>query len=425
MFRWSHHGSTSSIKSCKLIPSVFHAIYDSLDLGHSHRPLLQNLRELVCEEYLDQIPTRTACMFLGPRLKKLAFSIPYPTISLEAFLAAVKSSCPSLEILCVEDKHHSEEVGGAVSNLVSGLSCLRDLLISDVVLNCKAFVHLASLPSLQELYVSLPALRTSHEIFPVVPFPALKHFHAHAASIADVEKCVLSSLNLESISIDVSITPPSHELHTFFTTVHQSCSRDTLTSVTLQDSAARDASVTSPQCLEAHTLMPLLQCPNLEVVSISIRYTQEAVDNALIKDIALAWPRLRQFTLDSRMDWRSSVNLEGLLHLAQHCRALISVNLQFDVSLPINRTDSERLSSEICNDSVVYLFVRLSPIVDPPAVASFLSNVYPNLRLRHSWYSNRTFGPDWSVYDGPEFTEMSKRWEELDRLLTIFANNRK
>jgi hypothetical protein len=163
----------------------------------------------------------------------------------------------------------------------------------------------------------------------------------------------------------------------------------------------------------------------LEDVSFSIRYGLEAIDNSLMKDMALAWPRLRTLRLMSFYNasrWHSNVNLEGLIQLAQHCRVLESVSHEFDVSLP---TTWIHPGNGIRNESSTFLHVGRSRITDPVAVVAVLSDVFPNLRLSHRWHPREA--PTWDVTEDvndPVFIEMSKRWEQVDKLLEIRQQER-
>ena len=145
--------------------SVFRAIGNSLDLSHYHHPLLQNLNELTFRYHILDGPSdlQNICMFLGPRLTKLSFSIPSSTTGIDTFFTAVKSRCPSLSSLCIQCVENADKVGRAVSNLVCGLLCLQETMFSGFTLDCEAQIFLASLPGLRKLHLRLsrgPALRT-------------------------------------------------------------------------------------------------------------------------------------------------------------------------------------------------------------------------------------------------------------------------
>jgi hypothetical protein len=286
----------------ELSPSVFSAIELSLNHGHSRRPLLQNLSELTCIVLFNQTFLHDARMFLGRRLTKLDLVVPSSLMGFESFLAVIKSKCPSLKNLCITDRGRSEKVGRAVSDLICDLWCLEEIVLLDVTLNCKALIFLAALPMVRKLHVSLPrghGLQIVRDDCLFLPFPALKIFNVCVASIADASgflEFVSSSSNIESLSIETSTTPPSQELYTFFTTVHQSSSR-TLTAISFRDFDTSDTGIPHAHSLiDAHLLSPLLQCSNLESILFHTHYGQQAIDNSLIKDMSLAWPRLRNIS---------------------------------------------------------------------------------------------------------------------------------
>lgn len=410
--------------------SVLRAINASLDLGHFHRPILQNLSELIWGKAIEDsdISLRDGCIFFGPQLTRLFFSVPSSLIGFETFFKAVKTNCSSLESLEIHTgMSTSKTVDRVISGLVCGpgLSYLREVLLSDVTLTLEALVHLASLPMLWSLRMSLPKgriLQTFREAFPLQPFPSLRRLYAHVTFIfdaGDFVQLISSSCNLESLTVCTSIIPPSQELYAFLMVVHQSSSRDTLTTVSLRDNKEVDRYAQPSHFLEMHTLLPLLQCPNMQDLSVYIKYGYAAIGNSFLQDMALAWPCLRSITLYPHERSYSCINLEGLLHLARHCRALESVNIGFDVSLPINPTDPEQQKmarSGICNESMTRLWVARSHVTDPPAVAAFVSDVFPNAKLNHDWHIS-DYSDASDDDEDPFFIEMCKRWEEVDNLL--------
>lgn len=193
-------------------------------------------------------------------------------------------------------------------------------------------------------------LRTSRTAFRSLPFLALRNSCAYDISIADggeFLRLISNSSNLESISIDVYTTPSPQELYTFLTTLHRSISRDTLMTISLYTNSDVDQGAPPSHSIGAHTLLPLLQCPNVKTLSIDIDYGYEAT---LMEAMALASHLRIYFYLRDRA--HSRMNLGGILYLAQHWRALGSFKLKFDVSLPNSWMDSEtRLASiEIRNE---------------------------------------------------------------------------
>ncbi len=262
----------------------------------------------------------------------------------------------------------------------------------DTVLTCETLIHLASLPILGKLEMRLPVLQSSQELFPSLPFPALRDLQTHVESLADANEflqLISNSSNLKSLVLKVSIIPPARQLYTFLKTVCQSNSRDTLTTVTIRDDRNfrfqdLDEEIPPSHSIEGHTLKPLLHCPNVERISIGLHYNLEAIDNSFMENMALAWPRLHYVSFFPYPRSHCSFDLEGLLHLARHCPALEAVSVPFNVTLPTSLMHSgERPGNGVRNESMINLWVFGSPIGDPPTVATFLSDVFPNMTLNY------------------------------------------
>jgi hypothetical protein len=105
-------------------------------------------------------------------------------------------------------------------------------------------------------------------------------------------------------------------------------------------------------------------------------------DDALIQDMANAFPRLRILDLGTTYGsgGRTNVTLAGLVRLVQHCPALQSLGIVIDTSntdlLPVSDI---KAWEGVSNLKVETMHVGDSRISDPAAVASFLSNIFPNL----------------------------------------------
>lgn len=387
----------------RLDPAVFRAMDQSIELGHFHHPLLANLKDLIWEK--EDVSLLEACIFLGPRMTCLTIFHRGTTIGLDRFLKAVETRCPSLSKLRIYGNGDSDPV---ISKLICDLPCLQEISTPWVMFTPNSLVGLASLPNLSKLHAPISNGSILHQgSFPSSSFHALKDFTAKFASIFDAIKflqLISTSSSLKSLATTISNGSFPEELHMFFTTVNQSCSRHTLTTFSFY--SAGDCIV------EAHVLLPLFQCPNIETVEICVHYAQQTIDNAFMKDMALAWPRLRHLnlrTLGSDVRSKSSVDLEGLFHLAQHCHVLESVTHQFNVALP---TDPMYYSEEnrICHESMRCLNVGYSPVTDPCVVADFLFDIFPNMRLNRYSYDEG---------DNVEIRAMAKLWGEVNKQLNI------
>ena len=423
-FRSSNDWSTFGAQ--ELSSSVFRAIESSLDLGHVNRPLLKNLSQLTVGQHFGGVSLCDICLFLGPRLKTLRLTIPTSLDALGTFAKALKARCPGLEHLYISSYDLSEQVTGVVSDLICSLSSLRTISCTDVPCDSQTIKYLSSLPFLQSLDVRLPQ-RLAQGDFAfsnIRPFPAMRHLHVSVGSIADAALFMIVTsrfLALESISIHfdrIVITP--QQLYAIFTIMQRSSFCGTLTTFALRDQVELNGDSPPLHSLDAHTLSPLLQCRNLEDITINISYGHAAIDNSLLKEMASAWPRLRSITLHpyyrARI-WHSKANLRGLIHLAQQCRSLQSVDLQFDVSLPSTTMYPDK--GFRC-ESLTRLYVSQSHISDPVAVATFLGDAFPNLRLDHSYFIRTETLPGMPYLKeerSPEFIEMAKRWKDVIEML--------
>jgi hypothetical protein len=410
-----------------LSPNVFRSIESSLDLGHFEPPLLQNLIELTFDQDFGEVSLCDLCVFLGPRLKTLRLTIPILRNGLETFATALKARCLALEHLYISG-HTFEQVNRIVSDLIYRLSSLRTISCQNVTCDSQTLRYLSSLPFLRSLTVRLPERLAQEDILDsssnILPFFAVRHLDVYVASIADAGeflRVIPNSSGLESLSITFDcMVPTPEQLHAVFELMQRSSFCDTLTTFALWDDIrfVEFDEDSPPHSLDAHTLSPLLQCRNLERVTIYISYEHAAIDNSLLKEIALAWPCLRDISLYSCRNahlWHSKANLQGLSYLTQHCHSLQSVSLQFDVSLPATTIYPDK---GIRCESLTRLDISHSPVSDPLAVATFLADVYPNLKLRHDCFI-RT-GPRGDLSDdgqSPEYIEMATHWKDVVQML--------
>ncbi|KIM74521.1 hypothetical protein PILCRDRAFT_14411 [Piloderma croceum F 1598] len=415
----------------ELSPSVFPAIKSSLDLGHFNRPLLQNLSELSFRQYSGGVSLRDVWVFLGPRLKTLHLSSFSCFEDLETFAIALKARCPAVEHLYISSGDLSMRTKSCMSDLICSLSSLRTLSCEGVTSDSHTLKYLSSLPFLRSLNVRLPG-RLAQEGFLnsssiMLPFLAVRHLDVSVASITNAGELLQvtsRSFYLKSLLVTFDrIVPTPEQLHAFFTIMQRTNVCDTLTTFALQDHV--EINRVSSHSLDTHTLSPLLQCRNLEHVSINISYGHAAIDNSLLKEITLAWPCLRYISLHPYQKARlshSKANLQGLSYLAQHCHSLQSVSLQFDVSLPAT---AMYLDKGIRCESLTQLFVSHSYVSDPLAVATFLANVFPNLKLNHSYLIRTRMGPRtvWNsevlhnYQKNQEYIEMVARWKDVDQMI--------
>jgi hypothetical protein len=125
-------------------------------------------------------------------------------------------------------------------------------------------------------------------------------------------------------------------------------------------------------------IAPLLQFSRLTKLDLSWICTSN-IDDEAFKKMVQSWPLLEEFYFGCGNPWLvpPSLTFMGLAHLIQHCQHLHCVQMSF--SAGSIDADSEPFSTTIPNKMVTHLFVGVSPISDPVAVACQLHALLPKL----------------------------------------------
>ena len=219
-----------------------------------------------------------------PRLKTLRLSSFSSFGGLENFVIALKARCPAIKHLYTSSGDCSTRTKSCVSDLICNTSSLRTLSYEGVTSDSHTLKYLSSLPFLRSLNVRLPErlaqagfLDSSSNI---LPFHAVRHLDVSVASITDAGEFLQMTSSssysyLESLLVTfVRIVPTPEQLRAFFTIIQRSSFCDTWIMFALQDRVGIDR--VSPHSLDAHTLSPLLQCRNLEHISLCTHTTRLA-----------------------------------------------------------------------------------------------------------------------------------------------------
>jgi hypothetical protein len=200
-------------------------------------------------------------------------------------------------------------------------------------------------------------------------------------------------------------------------TMRRHCSLGSLKGITLSPEQEVHNDSPPDHILHPNTLRLLFAFPNLEVLNISTIISFSEVDNTLIEDMASAWPHLKSLELRyffaSRRTTR--VTIDGLLPLAS-CSSLRALAFNLD---PTIRDTSIPLRPGVRNEALFYLGVGHSPITDPCAVASFLSEVFPCLTNIDAWEGYWV-----GEYDDPGILEVTSRWAHAKNLYRHFVGIR-
>ncbi|KAJ7670152.1 hypothetical protein DFH06DRAFT_941528, partial [Mycena polygramma] len=151
----------------------------------------------------------------------------------------------------------------------------------------------------------------------------------------------------------------------------------------------------------------LLRFHNLTKLELANDYVF-ALSDALVLEMALAWPKLQWLHLLSRDPGTASdpaVTLAALCIFAQHCPALkvLAIDISARTIPPLDGFDFA------VRPALETLLVGYAPIDDPSAVAEFILAVFPNVT---------GVGAEQSAsLNTVERWELSGRWEAVRKLL--------
>ena len=148
------------------------------------------------------------------------------------------------------------------------------------------------------------------------------------------------------------------------------------------------ASLGSGDVIPASTLAPLLRLTQLRVVK--MEYLAVAVDDALVRDISAAWPKLTTLSFgtiaSSRVpDMPHLVSLSALAYLAYRCKELDTLELPLDMSAPrsspLDNISGLPYAFGLCASPLKRLDVCRSNIEEHRVVptAGYLSDLFPQL----------------------------------------------
>ncbi|KAI0632260.1 hypothetical protein C8Q77DRAFT_1059859 [Trametes polyzona] len=260
---------------------------------------------------------------------------------------------------------------------------------------------LASVPTLQHATINLPDCRSFPHLDSAGPaFPELisMDLTASASSFIAFAKAVRLFPRLENIALGVHYKPLNDVLaHDFINALCSSLRVQVLDCIHVSAFDTGDQedvivlSVDSMVACHPDDFRPLLKFARMREFSFCMPWYFN-LDDALLHDVAKAWPKLRSFYLgtDNYCAWPSPPHgptLAALPPFAMHCPALFDIGFQFDATcfrgsrIPLESELYGALQEvELCSQSeMCWLSVARSPIVQPQAVAGFLSCVFPYL----------------------------------------------
>jgi hypothetical protein len=373
------------------------SVFRIIQLSCRPLPLLPNLQHLDALSSGDHTLWNVAPL-LGPKLKHFsllslgtggssALEKTSTILARTSVLASLKVYTPFLEYLEVSGK--TKQLSSVISGTVCSLQHLRVLKLGTTALTPECINHLPTMSNLADLEVTIARDSVMHAASTIIweaSFPALRALVILTELWATVDaffEAYLQPSSLVRVEFQVDQTPTNEHFHQLFTTMRKCCSLGSLTGIILRPQIKmavhieNDDSLLSQLVLDPNTLHMLFAFANLEVLRIKTFTSFAKVDNALIKDMALAWPGLKSLEIRHSPTSRhsTSVTIHGLLPLAS-CSSLKQLSINID---PTTQDALPQLRQGQGNTSLCLVDLALGkpPIGNPYAVASFLSDVFP------------------------------------------------
>jgi hypothetical protein len=131
----------------------------------------------------------------------------------------------------------------------------------------------------------------------------------------------------------------------------------------------------------------------------------------------MAWPDIQILHLEGGLEGpeRPRATLSGLTAFAEHCKRLCNLTIAVDATvIPILKP-----GPKISSKSLTKLHVLSSPIAQPKQVATFLSDLFPNLLFISNSYTESRI----HIYLAEAEEDQARMWLEVEvELMTVFAS---
>ncbi|TCD69579.1 hypothetical protein EIP91_007001 [Steccherinum ochraceum] len=314
--------------------------------------------------------------------------------------ALLAKRCSQLRKVCTffEDDEWSgagDVIGDAMARLA--LLTTYQVNIPHSLLSAKA---LCGLPVLKEVVIRLRYVDLVKFVSKIkagtVFFPSLTGLMMYARELADCAPFwnAVQSERMESIKI--SVHPPWMQVDDMKSTLETFARwRTSLRAVTLTNflpTPDEEAQLDAPPArtvlqhvIEADTLLPLTQLPNLTHLSINMRVWIQADDECL-HALAQALPKLQQFHLVSIGTPPFIIypmsTVAAALAFAEHCPRLIELRLELDNTLPPEDIIQKAKDLRTQNHGLKHFEISYSMEIDAHDIldyANFVVNLFPNL----------------------------------------------
>lgn len=354
----------------------------------------------------------------------LAFAARTPSFAKSALLASVRACCPSIRELRCEYCCDSEESADAICEALCGMRELFQLRIG--VFSTQMLLRLASISSLKYLKLNLRMynVNLTHSHSPPMSPSQLEQVDIITPSLSVLTHCLRNIQFLSCRSVNLRIDHSGVILYDptgipdLIISLSQ-CFPPTLEKLDfnfdfgfdlIEDDILADPSF----ALGFDVVAPMLSFGHLKHLNLDFICTS-AIDDSSLKTMAQSWPQLERFSFGSEIRWLipPSLTSTGLIHLIQHCPLLQSIEMPFRAH-PVD-VNSTPFADTNPSEKMRTLFVGISPIVDPIAVACQLNRLMPKLTSLGFY--------DWGLADFPVtplLAQYEADWIRMHDFLQVF-----
>lgn len=422
-------------------PALDLGIFFTIELSRRPLPLLPNLRRL--DTFCSKAHSLwNVAPLLGPTLEHFSLHSFGGTdfedrrIFEVSILASLKVHSPFLESLEVSGSIQQSSL--VLIGTICSLKYLRVLKLGTTSLTSECINHLSTLSNMTDLEVTIAENNVMQaESSCATSFPALQVLviMTDLWMTADTFfEAYLQPSSLKRVEFRVNEHPTNGHFHQLFTMMRKCCSLGSLTGIMLSprikvaDCIVLNENSLSKCVLDPNTLHILFAFANLEVLRIKTFTSFAKVDNALIKDVASAWPGLKSLEIRHTPTSKhtTSVTIHGLLPLAS-CSSLEQLSINIDPIIQ-DALPQPRQGQGITSLCLVDLELGQPPIRDPYAFASFLSDVFPlaTINVKSSANEDEEDEDDGSGYEYEyEYDEVElveDHWAQVNVLFRQFVN---
>ncbi|KAJ6495905.1 hypothetical protein DFH09DRAFT_1290314 [Mycena vulgaris] len=354
--------------------------------------------------------------FLSPKITAAYLRLPTVPSANIALLSTLTLRYSELKTLRIWSKFQEDPLlCRTLSTMALDLLQIETLHLDGI--DRAALEHLSQLPHLRSLGLYSPAIgrlgmsstshitELRHHSFPALRAISFTTTFDFAIEFVDM----FSNAPLDSVSVLAKVLATGITTSQPFTSLATHIAHTALHQLTVRNEDGLSLQrpppgTTANYVVNGNTLASLFCFRHLTIINLTPPVGFD-IDDATAWDMACAWPKIRKLRLGSASGYHpAGMSLQGLRAFATHCKDLSYLEITVDASTVPDFDNPPEASTP--QHALQTFDVPHSPISDPPAVARFLSGLFPNLRTIN-YVSNA------HVFDVLEYAPVLAHTEEM------------